>query len=329
MAAINRKFKLTLGRFSHRIHILTKDDALPVVLFIHGGPGVPNRHNIMTAHRDLTDIFTLVCYDQRGTGGSYFGSKAKDLTPERLTEDAAELVEWLCVRFKKDKIFIFGGSWGSELGSFLACKHPKHIAAYLGIGQMADGAKNEEISYAFALEQARKAGDDKSVKILEKLGAPINGAYKGGFNGLMAQRKIMTKYGGYSPDEKKRNLIYTFVKPMILSGEYSIPDFIGVAFGYKFSLKVMWPIIAKTDLAKECPRFEMPYFIFDGRLDNNTPSVLAEEYFSKIEAPQKEFVWFEKSGHNPMGDEPELFKKLMKEKFSQIAADENQRGVKV
>ncbi|MDR1531528.1 MAG: alpha/beta hydrolase [Clostridiales bacterium] len=329
MSALNKKIKLTLGGFPHKAHILTNDDTLPIVLFIHGGPGVPNRHGIITAHRDLTDSFTLVCYDQRGTGGSYFGAKAEDLTPERLTEDAAELVEWLCKRFNKDKIFVFGGSWGSELASYLACKHPEHIAAYLGIGQMVDGVKNEEISYAFALEQAKKAGDTKSVKILEEIGEPINGVYKGGFDGLMAQRKIMTKYGGYSPNTKKRNLMYTFIKPMLLSGEYSIPDFIGAALGYKFSLKVMWPLIAKTDLAKECPKFETPYFIFDGRLDNNTPAALVEEYFAKIEAPRKELVWFENSGHNPMGDEPELFKKLMREKFCQIAADLKAKGIRI
>ncbi|MDR1559712.1 MAG: alpha/beta hydrolase [Clostridiales bacterium] len=329
MTAIDQKSKLTLGGFPHKIHILTNDDTRPVVLFIHGGPGVPNRHSIMTAHRDLADAFTLVCYDQRGTGGSYRGAKADDLTPERLVRDAAELAEKLCERFNKDKLFIVGGSWGSELGTQLAYLYPKHIAAYLGYGQMADGVKNEEITYTFALERARESGDAKSVKILENLGAPTYGQYKNGFDGLMAQRKIMTKYGGYSPNEKKRNLIASFVKPIILSGEYSLSDLLGIILGYKFSLKVMWPKIADTDLAKECPKLEMPYFIFDGRFDNNTPASLMDEYFAKIEAPRKELVWFEESGHNPMSDEPERFKTLMREKFQQIAIDAAKEGVKV
>ena len=39
----------------------------------------------------------------RGTAGSYFGVKAKDLTIERLVEDAKELVEYLCTKYNKRK----------------------------------------------------------------------------------------------------------------------------------------------------------------------------------------------------------------------------------
>ena len=48
----------------------------------------------------------------------------------------------------------------------------------------------------------------------------------------------------------------------------------------------------------------------------NTPAELVESWFEKINAPHKELIWFENSGHNPMGDEPERFKKLLKEKLS-------------
>jgi pimeloyl-ACP methyl ester carboxylesterase len=70
----------------------------------------------------------------------------------------------------------------------------------------------------------------------------------------------------------------------------------------------------------------MPYFILDGRLDYNTPAVLVEEYFNAIEAPLKELIWFEQSGHNPMGDEPELFKSILREKLSAIVKNEKEKG---
>ena len=34
-----------------------------------------------------------------------------------------------------------------------------------------------------------------------------------------------------------------------------------------------------------------------------------------IEAPDKDLIWFEESGHNPMTDEPEKFKRLLREKL--------------
>jgi len=54
----------------------------------------------------------------------------------------------------------------------------------------------------------------------------------------------------------------------------------------------------------------------------NTPSVLVQDWFDKIEAPQKELIWFEDSGHNPMNDEPEKFKRLLRERLTEIAAQE-------
>jgi pimeloyl-ACP methyl ester carboxylesterase len=327
MNAVDQKLKVTLGGLPQKVHIRTRDEALPVLLFLHGGPGVVNRHSVMNDHSDLLDTFTLAAWDQRGSGGSYKGAVCETLTVRQLTDDAAQLVDWLCARFEKDKLFIIGGSWGSELGTHLAYRYPAKIAAYVGFGQMVDGPKNEEISYQFALDAAREAGDKKAVKLLVSLEPPKDGVYKNGFDGLISQRKVMMKYGGYSPDKKKRGMFGSFVRPLLFSGEYNLCDIIGAVRGYKYVLKTMWDEVAGINLAGACPRFEMPYFIFDGRLDFNTPSSLVEEYFNTIEAPVKELVWFEKSGHNPMGDEPELFKAALRAKLSCVAKNEREKGI--
>ena len=326
MGTINEKLKVTLNGLPQKLHIRSDDDSLPILLFLHGGPGVANRHAIMKYNIDLLDTFTIVTWDQRGTGGSYKGAKQEDLTIRQLTDDAAELVEWLCARYKRDKLFIIGGSWGSELGTFLAHRYPARIAAYVGLGQLVDGPKNEEISYQFALDKAQEAGDEESVKKLVDLGPPENGVYKGGLDGLMIQRKVMIKHGGYSPDKKKRGIFSTFVVPILLSGEYTPSEIVGILKGYKFTLHVMWPELAGTNLAKECPSFTMPYFILNGRLDNNTPASLVDEYFETIRAPRKELIWFEKSGHNPMSDEAESFKALLREKLTEVLKDEQAGG---
>jgi pimeloyl-ACP methyl ester carboxylesterase len=269
----------------------------------------------MTAHRDLADTFTLVAWDQRGSGGSWWGAGRESLTIDRLVEDAHELVLWLCGEFKREKIFIIGGSWGSELGTWLAFRYPEHIAAYVGFGQVVNGSRNEELSFRFTREEAEKAGDRKALAILDRVGPPEGGLYKGGFKGMMAQRQIMMKYGGYSPSADKRGYFRAMILPMIFSGEYSLPDIIGLVIGYRYVLTVMWPEVAQTDFPKTCTRFEVPYFIFDGVLDHNTPAELVEDYFNRIEAPLKELIWFERSAHNPMGDEPQRFKTLLREKL--------------
>ena len=185
-----------------------------------------------------------------------------------------------------------------------------------------NGAKNEELSYQFALEQAQKAGDEASVSILKQVGPPVMGVYKGGFEGMMAQRRVMMKYGGYSPSKKKRSYFRSTVLPMIFSGEYSISDLYGVAKGYRYVLTAMWPAVGATDFPSTCTVFKVPYLIFDGVLDQNTPAALVQDYFDLIQAPYKELVWFEHSGHNPMTDEPEKFKSLLRQRLYAIEEKE-------
>lgn len=317
--------KIVIGGTRQRIHIKTADTSKPVLLFLHGGPGVCNRHNIMGVHLDLLDSFTIATWDQRGSGGSALGVKDADLTIRRLTDDAAELVEWLCAHFGKDRIFVIGGSWGSVLGTWLAYRYPARIAAFVGFGQVVDGARNEELSYRFALDAARAAGDADSIRKLQEVGPPVRGQYKGGYDGMMAQRRIMMRYGGYSKDKGKRSYLASMVIPILASGEYSPLDLAGYIAGHRRVLSIMWPEVGAVDFPATCTKFDIPFYIFDGRLDMNTSSELVQEWYDMIEAPDKDLIWFEHSGHNPMNDEPEKFKRLLREKLGAIKEREECR----
>jgi len=81
---IDRKERVTLGGLRQTIHIWGTRETNPAVLFLHGGPGIPNRHGIARNHMDLLDDFTIVAWDQRGTGGSYFGCAPESLTLDQL-----------------------------------------------------------------------------------------------------------------------------------------------------------------------------------------------------------------------------------------------------
>lgn len=317
---IDRKERVLLGGLRQTIHIWGTRAENPVILFLHGGPGVPNRHGMARAHMDLLDDFTIVAWDQRGTGGSYFGCDPATLTLDQLVNDCAELIDYLCRTLGKEKLFLLGGSWGTELGTFVCHRYPDKIAGYIGYGQVVNGVENEKVSYAFALEQARAAGCAEDVAELERIGPPVNGQYKPVFEGLMAQRRIMKKYGGHST--KKGGYFSGTVVPILTSPELSLRDKIGTAKGYKLCLSRMWPTIVQYDFVTECNTFAMPYYIFQGRKDNNTPASLVQAFYDVIQAPDKDLVWFENSAHGPLGEEPEKFKALMREKFLTIARRE-------
>ena len=53
------------------IRIRSRSLALPALLFLHGGPGVTDRHLVLKSCEQLTKSCTLVCWDQRGCGKSF------------------------------------------------------------------------------------------------------------------------------------------------------------------------------------------------------------------------------------------------------------------
>ncbi|MBO4289070.1 MAG: alpha/beta hydrolase [Lachnospiraceae bacterium] len=317
--------KIKINDHMMKIHIITENEENPVILFIHGGPGGINRHDVMHNHLDLLDRFTLVGWDQRGTGGSYTGTDFSTMTAQQIVDDAEALIEWLCKRFHKDKIFILCLSWGSYVGTVLAAQHPEHVAAYIGYGQLVHGHRNEVESYRWVLEQAKKAGNEEDVKTLEALGEPVNGMYLGGPDALHTQRGLLNKYGGVSPRLHGDKYMDGRIGPMKASGEYTRLDWKGYRQGAEQCLIALWPTVGMLDFITDHTKFEVPFYIFQGHQDWNTPWTLLSDWFGKIEAPDKDLIFFENSGHNPMSDEPEAFKKAMREKFEAVMKKDKSR----
>jgi NAD(P)-dependent dehydrogenase (short-subunit alcohol dehydrogenase family) len=50
-------------------------------------------------------------------------------------------------------------------------------------------------------------------------------------------------------------------------------------------------------------KLDCPLIIFSGRYDFNVNSQIAADWFAKVKAPSKQFVWFENSAHLPMTED--------------------------
>jgi pimeloyl-ACP methyl ester carboxylesterase len=55
------------------------------------------------------------------------------------------------------------------------------------------------------------------------------------------------------------------------------------------------------------PRFEVPFFLFQGESDVVTLTTLAEEYFEEVEAPTKGLALIKDAGHFAAFTQPERF----------------------
>ena len=297
------------------IRVRAAKKGLPVILFLHGGPGVCDRHNILRDHSDLAEDFTLVCWDQRGSGKSYTpGIKKSVPKVADYVDDVEFMLEYLTGKFGVRKVAMVGHSWGSIIGVLAAARRPDLLFAYVGEGQFVDGDRNEEGSYRFCLEEAKRRGDKKALAALEK-GAPVDGVYPDN-KSMMTQRDCLSRYGG-AIHGGKQGLVKGLLMPLLKTKEYSLADIVKYAQGATYLTDVMWPDVVGQRLSA-IKSLDVPVVITQGRHDYNTPSAIAKEWFDALSAPAKKWVWFENSAHSPDVEEPEKWSAVLKEELSAL-----------
>jgi proline iminopeptidase len=91
------------------------------VLFLHGGPG----GGFSDSDKQFFDKrrYNVIFFDQRGSSRSKPFGSIKNNTTQDLVEDIDKILDYL----NFEKVYIFGGSWGSTLALVYAIHKPKRV----------------------------------------------------------------------------------------------------------------------------------------------------------------------------------------------------------
>lgn len=301
---IDKRIAIEVGGTKQWITIRGRDRRNPILLFIHGGPAAPEMPTSWTFQNGWEDYFTVVQWDQRGSGKSYNANDPKAIAPTltlpRMVQDAAEVVQYLRKTYGKKKIFVLGHSWGSIVGLSLAHEHPEWLYAYVGMGQMINGLEGERLGYAWTLKEAERRGNAKAVKALKAI-APYpekDGSLP--FDKINVERTWSVTFGGLSYGRDSYGYYYHAAQ---LSPDYTKADLEAIDKGSALSLPRLLPVMARFDYS-HVTRFGCPIVIFAGRHDETTPSAVPAEWIKRVEAPSKKIVWFENSAHMMQIEEP-------------------------
>jgi pimeloyl-ACP methyl ester carboxylesterase len=317
MFALNYKMKnnillekVTIGGITQWIS-LYGDAKNEICLFLHGGPGLAEMPLMNDYCKPLTETLLLVNWDQRGAGKSYSPFIPIDsMNLNQFINDALEVILYLKLRFKKEKIILMGHSWGSALGMLLVKKCPEHLYAYIGIGQIGNWHEGEKISYQYTLKKAQELGNNRALRKLKNMEPPPHT-----WKMLISQRQILLKLGGSIHNRSNYN---SWIPKYLFSKEYSIIDLLKYLLGIRFSLKHLWADFTKIDLLKEVPEVQIPIFFLLGKHDYQVPFECSIVYFEHLKAPLKEIFLFEKSGHSPMFEETDKFIEIVKQCINKI-----------
>ncbi|MGZ8744144.1 MAG: alpha/beta fold hydrolase, partial [Nocardioides sp.] len=169
---ISEKLSVPINGVQQGMVIRGRDASNPVLLWVHGGPGMPDYPLTQQYPPDLEDLFTIVWWDQRGAGLSYDPDiPPGTMTIEQFVDDTLAVTDYLRQRFDQDKIYLLGHSWGSFIAIQAAAGSPERYKAYLGMAQMVHQLESERIAYDYMLGAYTERGDTDMVRKLEA--APV------------------------------------------------------------------------------------------------------------------------------------------------------------
>jgi pimeloyl-ACP methyl ester carboxylesterase len=304
--SLSEKIRVEINSVEQGMFIKSKDVHNPVLLFVHGGPGMPEYWLAQRYPTGLEDHFTVVWWEQRGAGLSY----SPDIPPETMTAeqfiaDTLIVTRYLLERFGQEKLYLMGHSWGSYIGIQAAVQAPELYHAYIGVGQVSYQLQSERLAYEYALAYYRQNGDRRMVRKLETapptLTVPLPAAYE-------ALRDDYMHGAGIGTTREMKSVITGIFLPSWQFREYTLAEKVNLWRGKVHSRSRdfgLWDIMQATDLAQQVIVLAIPAYFFHGQYDYTCAYPLAKAYFEKLEAPLKGFYTFENSAHTPIFEEPE------------------------
>ena len=166
---IDQKLFLNINGVRQGMFLKGADIHNPVLLYLHGGPGSPEIAFDSDTPSALDQMFMVCWWEQRGAGISYSKKiPAESMCINQLVDDAIAVADYLWERFKKEKIYLLGHSWGSLLGIQVIQKAPERFYAYMGVGQVAWQLRSEQLAYDYMLEKFQLVNDNAMIKKLKK-----------------------------------------------------------------------------------------------------------------------------------------------------------------
>jgi pimeloyl-ACP methyl ester carboxylesterase len=285
--------QITLGGSPQWVLIRGEKRNNPLLLWLHGGPGMPTMYLAHDFQRELERSFVVVQWDRRGAGKSFAAGQASpEMTVSREVDDTLELIDQLRSRFHQEKVYLVGFSYGSYLGILVALRAPEVLHAYVGIGQVAcSDQESRTLQDSWIREQATRASDHGALDELDGK-KPLD------------REKWLFKYGA---EIHSAHNWWPLLWSGLRSPEYTFQDVLNVKRGVGFTASKLRYDVIKGSILENVSALQIPVYFFTGRFDYTDPKPCIVRLLDNLNAPAKKIIWFEDSAHFVFLDEPSRF----------------------
>lgn len=318
--SIREKVFVKIGGVRQGMIIEGKSLDNPVLLYVHGGPAFPNYFLIDKYKPGLEDLFTVCYWEQRGGGLSYSPDvQIESMTFEQLTADAIEVTNYLRKRFGKEKIYIMAHSGGTPIAIQAVARLPQLYHAYISMAQITNQAESERIAYKYMTEQYSVLKDKSTLTELEKYPLLNTDTCFSAFYKSLIRDKSMHDLGIGTMHNMHSVFRGVFV-PVWTCKAYTFKEKLAI-WKSKFSFVKKAGFVDQLfemDIPSSIPKLEIPVYFFSGKYDLTVNRDLSKSYLEKLQAPEKAFYLFDNSAHSPLFEEPEKFRRIIKEEILKL-----------
>ena len=298
---------ITVDGLPERLLIRGRDPAHnPLLLFVHGGPGFPAAP-FRQVNSDLERDFTVVHWDQRGAGYSYFPEQIppETMRVEQFVRETLAVSRHLCQEFGQPKLYLLGHSWGTLPAILAADRAPQLFYAYIAVSQLVDIDTSARRLTAAALHHARDEHAQARARALQAVGPPP-------YWDLPDQDRAESLISSLFPRVPHQATDLRLAALALTSRYYPLPEVLRCFRSYQFSRGRLDPQLHGYDLRLLVPALRVPIYFFVGREDTTFGVTLQQEYFRALVDPRgKQFILFRDSTHWPHLEQPAAFETQM------------------
>jgi proline iminopeptidase len=297
---INQRYwNLQSGSKIAYVHLSSgSKSSLPPIIFLHGGPGVPDMAGDASYFGQLThEGYDVYVYDEIGTG---FSSRLKNPLDYTIQRNVSDL-ELIRQKIGAEKIILLGHSYGGEITANYITAYGNHVekAVFISPGSInpRDTSSGNLIS--------RLTSEEKSALFKEILNPRAMMTY----GLLQINPSAARNFAGDNEMDARFDIVYKYSQPALHSRSKPIgPKLSRLGFyanqtPQSAAAKPMQDIrntLSKRNISSLIVKASGDYLSWSSALDY------------KKALHNSTLVYFTDAGHNVYQDQPELFMKVLK-----------------
>ena len=290
---VSELLTMNLGGYNQKVLIEGKNEKLPIVITLHGGPGTPIPFSVgcRGMFPEFTNKFIMVYWDQLGCGINNYKID-ESFKVKNFVDMTNDLLDNLRNMFPDNKILIFGTSWGSVLSALISEIRYSDISGVVVCGQIVrDIFFNDEVIGALEKSDVPK----KRLEIIKNAKRDTATAKE-----LQTFNSCLMKYtDAYNNKNGDKAPIGKMIKELLASPDYSLMDFKAIMYNGYVGNRSLWAELLEIDLTKVIESVRIPYLILQGDTDIVASTAIIKSIVGKADNKNLKCTIVKNTGHFP------------------------------